>query len=377
MSTISLFKLEFEKRQGIHFNNAGLSPISNRVSNRVERTLKIHQELGSLGDSELLTELREARLRIANFLGTEARFVGLTQNCAIALSQAAFGFPLQSSDSVVTLDQEYASNFYPWKLACERAGAKLIVVQSGPNREVPLDQLMSAIQPGVKLVAVSWVQFQTGAILDLETLGNHCHSVGAFLVVDGIQGLGQMPFSFSDLPVDFVVGGSHKWISSLNGQGFLASKPEFLDLLTPIQVGGGTFNRFGTFADPEARMESSARKFEPGGFGFVPLFALDSALQLIQETGVDQIQSEITRLSRILRSGIQNLGHVLVTPFNQAGGITSIRLEPKLELQFLKVCQERKIAVVKRGDFIRFSVHAFCNEIEIETVLEILKGART
>ena len=100
-------------------------------------------------------------------------------------------------------------------------------------------------------------------------------------------------------------------------------------------------------------------------------------MQLIQETGVDQIQSEITRLSRILRSGIQNLGHVLVTPFNQAGGITSIRLEPKLELQFLKVCQERKIAVVKRGDFIRFSVHAFCNEIEIETVLEILKGART
>ena len=367
------YKNEFSARQGIHFNNAGMAPVSKRVAERLQHAVVGNQVGGSLIDSEWVPAIRNTRKRLADFLNTDVEDVAFSWNTSQGISQAAFGFPLNPKDSVVTVDQEYASNYYPWKVACERSGAKLVVVSSGENKELSLEKLIEAIKPGVKLVGVSWVQFQTGSILDLKTLGDHCHSVGAYLVVDVIQGLGQIPFSLRDLPVDMVTGASHKWLCGTTGQGFFAVKKELRDLLNPLVIGSSNFNRFGTFADPNAPMETSARKFESGGIGYLPLFALDSALSLAQDAGVTAIAGEIKTLSRTLREGLLECESVkLVTPLDQVGGITSFRLPAEREFQFLKQCKEDSIAIVKRGEFIRISLHAFCNQDEVARVLHLL-----
>jgi selenocysteine lyase/cysteine desulfurase len=288
----------------------------------------------------------------------------------------------------VTVDQEYASNFYPWKVAAERAGATLVVVASDERKQVSMEALLAAIRPGVKCVAVSWIQFQTGSLIDLKILGEHCHSVGAKLVVDGIQGIGQLPISFRDLPIDALVGGSHKWVCALGGQGFLAVRKDWLPFIAPITVGSGTFNRFGTFADAEAKMELSARKFEAGGLNFTTIFALDEALKLLNEVGVATIAAEISRLSARFREGLQRLSSAefgsrelgsreleIVTPMKQAGGITSFILPIAAEARFLALCQNENCAVVKRGEFLRVSIHAFNTDSEIDKVLGLVETA--
>ena len=374
---ISNFKKEFSKEfsdaEGIHLNNAGMAPISRRVAERLSRVTTENQFYGSRASDEWLLQLKEARKTLAEFLDTDVASLALTWNCATALSQAALGFPLTAQDQVVTIDQEYSSNFYPWQVACERSGAKLVVVESEPDYTISLEKLFAAIVPGVKLVAVSWVQFQTGTILDLKTLGEHCHRVGAFLVVDGIQALGQLPFSFRNLPVDLIAGATHKWICGVTGQGFLAAKPEFASLLKPVSVGGGTYNRIGTLSDPSAKMEGSARRFETGGLGFYGVFAMDSALRLLLDTGVKNIADEIFRLSQLLRQGLITQGVQVATKLEQPGGITSFKLPVDEELRFLHNCREEKISLVKRGEFIRVSVHAFNQDEEIARVLELLR----
>ena len=373
MNALIDYKNEFSERGGIHFNNAGMAPISKRVSERLKQLVNDSQVRGSLIDSEWVPEIKKTREQIARFLGATIDQIALTANCAQGLSQTALGYPLKKTDSVVTIDQEYASNFYPWQVACGRSGANLVVVPSDSHKQIQFEKLIAAIHPGVKLVGVSWVQFQTGSMLNLKTLGDHCHSVGAYLVVDGIQGLGQIPFSFQDLPVDAIIGASHKWLCGLTGQGFLAAKKDFLDVLNPLAVGSLNFNRFGTFADPHAHLETSARKFEAGGLAYLPLFALGSALSLIEEVGVETISKEVNRLSRLLRKGLMNLPVVeLMTPLEQIGGITSFKLPSPLELKFLKLCKEKQVALAKRGEFVRISLHAFCNDQEVSTVLELL-----
>ena len=378
------FKKEFSAREGIHFNNAGRAPTSRSVTERIVSLASDGELYGSLHDFELVEGLGHARKNLAQFLGAEVEGVAYTANTASALSQAALGFPLCPSDEVLVLDQEYASNFYPWKVACERSGAKFTVIESGESGSVEFasggalsGRIYNAIKPGVKIVALSWVQFQTGAVMDLKEIGEKAHSVGAYLVVDGIQGLGQLPFSLRDLPVDFVAGGSHKWMCGALGQGFLAGKKEFLDLLSPTLIGSGTFNRFGNFADPSAVMESSARKFEPGGFAFMPLFALDSAVQLLSKVGMEEIASEIFQLSCILRRGLVALeayGLKLISSIDQRSGITSFKVPLEVEVKLLQACRDSNIAIAKRGDFIRVSIHAFCDEEEIERFLGVLQG---
>jgi selenocysteine lyase/cysteine desulfurase len=373
---IQAYQEEFNQRRGIHFNSAGITPVPSVTATVIEHAVNRMQEGTSLHDADLLAETRNARVTLARFLGTDPSRVGWTPNCATALSIAALGFPLQPGDRVLTLDQEYSSNYYPWKVACERSGATLVSLPHDENCTVDESRLLEAIVPGVRIVAVSWVQFQTGAIIDLVRLGERCHEQGAFLVVDAIQGLGQLPFQFDSVPVDFVAGGSHKWLCSINGQGFFAAKPDFMRELRPIAVGGGTFNRFGTFADPVAEMESSARRFEPGGYGFVPVLALGASVSLIESVGVGAIEGRIRELSDRLRSGILASGFDLVTPAEQRGGITSLRLMPSQETPFLRRCGEERIALVKRGSFIRISPHAFCSENEVDRILDLLKETR-
>ncbi len=373
---IQVYQEEFNQRRGIHFNSAGITPLPSVTARTIEHAVDRMREGTSLHDADLLTEARNARVTLARFLGTEPGRVGWTPNCATALSIASLGFPLRPGDRVLTLDQEYSSNYYPWKVACERSGATLVSLPHGADCAVDESMLLDAIVPGVRIVAVSWVQFQTGAIIDLVRLGERCHEQGAFLVVDAIQGLGQLPFQFDSLPVDFVAGGSHKWLCSLNGQGFFAAKPDFMRELRPIAVGGGTFNRFGTFADPGAEMESSARRFEPGGYGFVPVLALGASVSLIESVGVLAIEARIRELSGRLRKGILDLDLDLVTPLEQLGGITSLRLAPDHEPVFLKRCEEERVALVKRGPFIRMSPHAFCSTNEVDGVLDLLKETR-
>jgi selenocysteine lyase/cysteine desulfurase len=191
--------------------------------------------------------------------------------------------------------------------------------------------------------------------------------------VDGIQALGQLPFSFRDLPVDFIAGASHKWMTGPLGQGFFAVKPELMKVLSPVLIGAGTYNRRGNFADPEAAMMDSAMRFEPGGLAFLPLFGMDSAIELLLETGMDQIESEISSLSSTLREGILSLGLNLVTPLRQKGGTTSIQMESELETRFLNRCRELKISIMKRGEVVRISPHAFCSQEEVQQVLQVLK----
>jgi cysteine desulfurase/selenocysteine lyase len=374
------YKKEFSAREGIHFNNAGRAPISRTAAERIAGAAFSSQTHGTHHDAEWIGQLPEMRARLAKFLGAESDEVAYLANVASGLSQAALGFPLKPSDEVITLDQEYASNFYPWKVACERSGAKFTVVPSGDaffSSEGLSQKVLNAIKPGVKIVAISWVQFQTGTVLDLRAIGEKAHSVGAYLVVDGIQGLGQLPFSFRDLPVDFVAGGSHKWMCGPLGQGFIAVKKQLRDQLQPTIIGCGTFNRFGTFAEMDAPMETSARKFEPGGFAFIPLFGLDEAVKLNTAVGMEVVSDEIFRLSKKLREGLRAQGVDVVSPVDQRSGITSMRLPMDKEARLIVRCREEQNAIVKRGEFMRLSLHAFCNDEEVDRFLAVIADLTT
>jgi len=383
MGFLDEFKEAFSGRESIQFNNAGRAPIPRVVAERLSNAAFLSETQGSLLDLEWVAELSVARRNLADFLGASIEEIAFTPNCATALSQAALGFPLSSSDEVLVLDQEYASNYYPWKVACERSGAKFTVVASGEDfssSEGLTSRVLDAIHPGVKIVALSWVQFQTGAVLDLQVIGEKVHRVGGFLVVDGIQAIGQLPISFNSMPVDFLAGGSHKWMCGPLSQGFFAVKKEFSELLQPTVIGCGTFNRFGTFADDSAVMEKSARKFEPGGIALITVFGLDSAVGVLARVGVDSIAREIARLSGVLRAGILELSEVsrnaleLVSPLSQASGITSFRLPIEKEVKFLQRCREERIALTKRGEFVRASLHAYCTDEEVALFLGVLRS---
>src|SRR5439155_1637471 len=123
------------------------------------------------------------------------------------------------------------SNAYPWYRAAERAGAVV--------KTAPVDRIGDAIGASTRVVAVSWVQYSTGASVDLRALADTLHARGGagadrWLVVDAIQGIGIAPFALAALGVDVVCGGTHKWLLGPLGHGLMACAPGRQATMTPV-----------------------------------------------------------------------------------------------------------------------------------------------
>ncbi|MFN7729134.1 MAG: aminotransferase class V-fold PLP-dependent enzyme [Bdellovibrio sp.] len=100
---------------------------------------------------------QDASCQLARFIGADTSEVAFFQTTAAALSQAAMGIPLASGDEILTWDQEYPSNFYPWRMPAEKSGAKLIQVES-ENWLTPAQKILDRVTAKTKVIAVSWSQ---------------------------------------------------------------------------------------------------------------------------------------------------------------------------------------------------------------------------
>ena len=157
-------------RARVHLNNAGIAPLL--PAGRAAAVAVLEQMMeGTLAVNEVFAVHDRARASVARLLGAPRDDVAFFSSCSAALSQVAFGMSLQAGDELVVPSRE------DWSLDLER--------------------MIGAITAKTRVVAVSWIEFSTGASADLRALADAAHRVGAWLVVDAIQGLGVIPF---DLP---------------------------------------------------------------------------------------------------------------------------------------------------------------------------------
>jgi selenocysteine lyase/cysteine desulfurase len=121
------------------------------------------------------------------------------------------------------------------------AAAKLrgFALQRVPAREGLIDEpaLLAALeQPGVRVLALSWVGFATGAVADLDVLGTACRARDIRFVVDAIQGLGPLTLDVSRTPIDPLECGGQKWLLGPWGTGFTFVRRSLVRQLAPQPV---------------------------------------------------------------------------------------------------------------------------------------------
>lgn len=380
---IAIFRAAFPKdsSQFIHFNNAGISPLSRPAYQSVQHWAERLYKEASQCVMDGMGAIEKTRADLAKLLGANPESTSFYANTASALSQVAFGLSLQPGHEILLWDQEYPSNFYPWKEVAERSGAILKIARSGKNFETPVETLISCINQKTKVVAVSWVQFQTGAITDLKRLTDTTRSRGIFTVADIIQGAGLLPFDFKESGLDAACGGSHKWLTSPLSTGYLLLREEHIERLNPIAVGAMTFGSPETPTNQHAKAKSNSHRFEPGAKSILDIAAFGASIELFQQVGLARIAQEAEWLARRLVHGLRERGYLINTPHgsHHQGGI--VNFAPGADSKFktfaeiesaLSSRQGPQVSHSMRGPGIRFSVHAFNTKEEVDRVLELL-----
>lgn len=378
-----LFKSHFRRQKNLlHFNNAGLSPISNPAREKIKYWADRFYEEGFWTDHDYMADVKTSRGYLAQLIGCQSDEIAFFQNTSSAISQFAFNCGLKADDEVLMWSQEYSSHLYPWQEACKRSGAILKLVDS-EDLSTDTEKFAQALTNKTRVVAFSWVQFLTGSqMTDLEAFIKHCKSKGVLIFVDVMQGLGILPEQLWHYGVDGVAGGSHKWLVSPVGVGFLAVRSELANQLRPQSYGAYTF---GTCDDPSdlfCSPKKDASRFESGSKQVLEITALGASCKMLLECDINAIYLEATRLSNYLDQQLQEIGFKTHNPNIQKSSSESsyshpiVNFHPPSGVGLELISQQLKahnINFAIRGPGIRLSPQAFNEAEEVDFIIDCLK----
>ena len=225
------------------------------------------------------------------------------------------------------------------------------------------------------MVAISSVQFSNGFRIDLTRLGELCKEKGVLLFVDAIQSLGVHPLDVRAMNIDFLAADGHKWLCGPEGAGIFYCKRELIGHIHPTEIGYFAMKQGYRTNEIKIDLRDDARRFDCGVYNLGGICALGASINLLLETGVDQVQVRVKELTDRLVEGLRRKGwrvHSPRTP-SEWSGIVSFSSDSHDQESLRKhLRSEFKIVVASRMGRLRASPHFYNSEEEIDQLVEAL-----
>jgi serine---pyruvate transaminase len=236
-----------------------------------------------------------------------------------------------------------------WAELCDAYGAATVHYEAGWGYKVEpadLDRELSEHE-GVKVVFTSFSETSTGVVNDVQSLTEVAHRHGALLAVDAVSGIGAVPLPQDEWGVDVVVAGSQKALMSPPGLAF--ASPNEAALAHAAEGGGAGRYYF------DWRRTLDGQRKDPPDSPFTPavglVLALDVALRLIEQEGLEAVHERHRLLGRATREAIKALELDLFGPEDQnANVVTAIRLPDTIDgTRVPKVMRDRYGVTIAGG----------------------------
>lgn len=310
----------------------------------------------------------------AQLLGADESEVALVHSTTEGIGLVAEGYPWVGGDNVVTLENEFPSNLYPWMNLASR-GVETRRVPPVDGR-LDLKALEAACDGRTRIISVSWVGYVSGWRADLDAIAALAKRCGAHLFVDAIQGLGVFPLDVKATPIDFLAADGHKWLLGPEGAGLFYLRREHLDLLRPVGVGWHSVEHASDYSRIELNFKPSAGRYEGGTQNMVGFLGLADSLELLLGLGQQAIGQRLIEITDLACEQLQRAGARISSPRegDHRSGIVSFEMPGKNALEVKHRCLAAGVVLSARGGKLRIAPHAYCNEDDIGRLIEALAG---
>ena len=144
--------------------HAAVSPPSTVLHDAVSAHLADYARRGAGAFFTALEQRERLRGKLGALLGASAREIALVPNTTLGVTQLAMGFPWRAGDRVLLFRGEFPANVTPWQRAAALFSLDVAWVDADLARTDPtrfFGEVDAACAKGVRVVAVSAVQFQT------------------------------------------------------------------------------------------------------------------------------------------------------------------------------------------------------------------------
>ncbi len=358
--------------------NNGLAPMPAPVTEAIRNALEGLQGAGIAANLLAGPQvLNDVRAKTARLLGCDVDEVAFSRNTSEGIVWTADSIRWQAGDEVLVYQGEYPTVVYPFMMK-ESEGVKVVVKPMEERRFTP-EMVARDLSRRTRLLAISFVQFDSGFRADLKRISAACRANGTLLLVDAIQGLGALPLNVRDCGIDFLAAGTHKWLWGLQGLGVYYVRRELLPELRPLHIALGSMVHGD---DPEYPTEEyildvkkDASRFEEGSHNYIGLVALNAALDLIAEIGVEAIAARIKHLTDSMLAGAVERGGEVVSPRGPGEWSGIVLWRPPSSRPAKEIVPEMHknlIVLGEREDCVWVGINAYNNEEDVTRVLRFL-----
>jgi selenocysteine lyase/cysteine desulfurase len=310
------------------------------------------------------------------FLDAEAGSVALAPSTSSALSVIAESVSERSAkgrNRIVCSELDFPTLAYQCMV---KPDTELVVLPSPDGIGMDLQQYADAVDERTLFLATSHVFFATGFIQDLKGLATIAADVGAYSLIDGYHGPGQISFSLSDCGVDMYTGGPLKWLCGGPGLAYLYVKPEIIRSLEPRITGWFAARDAFSFKIREFDFHDDARRFEMGTPALPTVHTALGGQEILDDVGIETIQTRNRELTDHLIHGCRRAGYDLTIAEEPAHRSAIVMVRHPNPARAVDHLAEAGIIVDHRPGHVRVSPHFYNTEEELDYFLDRLKNYR-
>ena len=311
---------------------------------------------------------------LARILGAAPGSVAMCENVtqAQALALSAIEFPAARPKLVCT-EEDFPSVLYLYE-GLERRGASLLRVPQRGMHDVDVEAIVRAIDERTAVVALSHVLFRSATVLDLAPVVARAHAVGARVLVDAYQAVGTVPLDVHALDVDFVTGGSVKWLCGGPGAGWLYVSPRIARDLEPAVTGWFAHEHPFAFDSGPIRRDLGARRFYTGTPNIPGFTAAKPGYEIVAAIGTTAIRAKSLRQTQRLIDLADEYDLAVVSPreADRRGGTVCLDV-PDADKVCAALLAQDVLLDHRPGVGLRLAPHFYTRDDEVDRVMTLVR----
>ncbi len=288
-------------------------------------------------------------------------------NVSSALTKILYSLPERPERKTIVLSsQDFPTVGFVLKQA-ERAGFTLRFLDGDAS---DIDVWARALDETVALALITHAFSNTSQIAPVQDICALARARGVVSVVDIAQSVGILPINLGQWQPDFAIGSGLKFLCFGPGAGFLYASAQMLETCQPVDVGWFSHQDPFEMDIHNFRYAETALRFFGGTPSPAPFVLANAALSLWQDIGLDKVQARAEALLSELLEHVPD--EILISPRGKVQRGATLVTDPPRRGSVKQMLADKHILFDERKQGLRFSIHGYTSEAEIEQLSAVL-----
>ncbi|NJM46826.1 MAG: alanine--glyoxylate aminotransferase family protein [Alkalinema sp. RU_4_3] len=263
-----------------------------------------------------------------------------------------------------------------WGEVSEAYGLNTQYVKADWGQPLDPNAIKAALDagPDIKAVIVTHSETSTGVINDLQTISSYVKAHGALMMADTVTSLGACSVPVDEWNLDVVASGSQKGYMIPPGLGFISVSEKAWEAYKTAKL-----PKF--YLDLGPYRKNTAKNTTPFTPAINLIFAMQSALQMMRNEGLENIFTRHDRLKRATRAAIKAMGMPLYASDDCASPAITAVMPEGLDAEQIRSVMKKKYDIILaggqdalKGKIFRIGHLGFVSDREVLTAIAALEA---